>query len=224
MTKILKLTGKVFPLIAILLMTFALSGCKKKLDYYDYVSENRSEIYIYKDDDVSLKVYFCDREQPYVSDGYRGELCSLCEVFLELKQNPENVSVSLCGQSGEMNYQAVENRYYLSFSAEAVHSDGKEVTVTYGGDSNVYCLNSVKQSSKVLTAREALKCALEFDAATFQNLTQNNLFNGEILIRLLYDDGCYYYVGVCDKDKNITAYLVDGESGKILAKKQLPAG
>ena len=61
------------------------------------------------------------------------------------------------------------------------------------------------------------ECAVEHGKELFASLTDGNIFLGEIYVRLLYDDGCYYYVGVCDRNKKITAYLVDGERGKVIA-------
>ena len=73
----------------------------------------------------------------------------------------------------------------------------------------------------VMNCEQAVNCVVEHDRALFDGLTKNNLFDGEIFVRLLFDEGCYYYVGVCDKSCHITAFLIDGESGKILATKSM---
>ena len=69
--------------------------------------------------------------------------------------------------------------------------------------------------------KRQVKCVIEHDRKLFEGLTENRLFLGEIYVRLLYDEGCYYYVGVCDKSKHVTAYLIDGEHGKVIATKDI---
>ena len=92
-----------------------------------------------------------------------------------------------------------------------MNADGK--TETYTALTAIY--------EGVLSCDDALRCVIDCEKELFENMTVNGVFDGEIYVRLLYDDGCYYYVGVCGKDKNITAFLVDGEKGKIIAKKTL---
>ena len=199
---------------------FAGAGCSKKTDYTDYISEKRSDIFVHEDDTVNVTVYCTEKEQPYAADGIKSEMNSMAEIFVSLPKNPQELCVSVEGFEGEMNYQSVENRYYLSFSAPAFEKKSLEITLTADGESNVYTALTVKYAG-VMSCEDAVLCAVEHDGALFENLTVNGIFDGEIYVRLLYDEGCYYYVGVCDKQKHITAYLIDGEHGKVIATKQL---
>ncbi len=204
----------------IALSSVLLSSCAKEVDYTKYVSERRSNIYLYSDDERSVTLNCTEREQPYAADGYRGDMCSLIEILVSFSHNPESVALGVGEYSGEMNYESVENRYFLSFSAEAFESETVEVTLTCGGESNTYtCLGA--RTAGVMSCDDAVKCVIEYDRALFDGMTKNGVFAGEIFVRLLYDDGCYYYVGICGKDKKISAYLLDGERGKIIATKQL---
>lgn len=196
------------------------AGCSRRINYLDYVSERRTDIFIYKDDTTEITVYCSEREQPYAADGYKGEMCPVTEIFASLPKNPQELSVSVEGHEGEMNYQSVDNRYYLSFTATAFEKSALEVTLTADGKTTTYTLQSVK-SEGVFGCDKAVLCAVDYDRELFDGLTSNGLFDGEIYVRLLYDDGCYYYVGVCDKERNITAYLLDGERGKVIATKTL---
>jgi uncharacterized membrane protein YkoI len=45
-------------------------------------------------------------------------------------------------------------------------------------------------------------------------------FTGEICIRLLYEDAPYYYVGVIGQNGKTTAFLLNGKTGKLLAKRE----
>lgn len=198
----------------------ALSGCNTQPDYTGYISEKRSEIYIYKDDIADITVHCVSREQPYNADGICGNMCDLVEIFVKLSPVPESVEAELGGYSGEMNYQAVDERFTASYSAPAFNAEGIDITLNFGGESHTYRALSVLDSG-VLSCEQVLNYAIEYDGELFKSLTKGRDFSGEIYVRLLYDEGCYYYVGVCDRNKNITAYLLDGGIGKVIATKKI---
>ena len=122
--------------------------------------------------------------------------------------------------SGEMNYEAVKNAYVLSFTAPPPSSDNVEVELTRGDNVKKFSALSVRDGSEI-SWQEALNCVRDFDGELFSSLTDGGNFKGEIYVRLLFDEGCYYYVGVCDRQKNISAYLVDGGTGKIITTKKI---
>ena len=196
-----------------------LSGCKKQVDYLSFVSEKRSNIYLYSNDGFEIKIYVSERAHPYSVDGIKGEVSDFCEIFVKLPTNYDEVNVSVAGIDGQMNYKSVENCYYLSTGA-SITGESVAVTLAYDGKSAEYTAVSVLYDG-VISCEEAIKCAVEHDGELFASLTQRDVFLAEIMVRLLYDDGCYYYVGVCDREKRITAYLVDGERGTVLATKQI---
>lgn len=211
---------KFFIATAIFTLICLIAGCSKEVDYSAYISERRTNIYTYADDEIKIQVYCIRREQPYSADGYCGELCDLVEIYAQFNRNPDEIDASVEGHSGEMSFEAVNNRYFLSFSAEAFTTENIDITLTYGGESKTYTASGALNSN-VMGCEDALKCVIEYDGALFESMTKNGLFDGEIFVRLLYDEGCYYYVGVCNKDKKINAYLLDGERGKIIATKQI---
>lgn len=198
----------------------ALSGCAKSVKYADYISEKRTDIYLYAGDDTEIKIYCSQREQPYAADGIKGAVSDFIEIFVTLPKNPETVEIDAGGFGGEMNYRAVENDFYLSFSAPSFKTDSIEITLDCDGKTSEYTAQSVK-SGALISCEQALNCVIDHDRSLFSSLTEGNLFAGEIFVRLLYDDGCYYYVGICDRQRQMSAYLVDGERGKIIASKKL---
>ncbi len=200
--------------------TAALAGCAAKPSYGEYISERRSEIYVYKDDSADISVHCVSREQPYNADGICGDMCDLVEIFVKLTKTPESVEISLDGYSGEMNYEAVDGRFTASYSAPAFSADKLDLTLDFGGESHTYCVLSVLDGN-TMTCEQAVQYAAEYDRERFESLTKKRDFEGEIYVRLIYDEGCYYYVGVCDRDKNITAYLLDGGMGKVIATKKI---
>ncbi len=195
------------------------SACGASVDYTAYISEKRSEIYLYKDDNLSLSVYCVSREQPYNADGICGDMCDLVEISVKLSPTPENVEITLGDIGGEMNYEAVDGKFTFSYTAEPFNAEGVDVALTVNGEQKTYRALNVADSG-VMSCEQILGCAAEYDRELFASLTRKRDFEGEIYIRLLYDEGCYYYVGVCDRDKNITAYLLDGGSGKVIATKK----
>ncbi|MDE7182455.1 MAG: hypothetical protein K2O41_05450 [Clostridia bacterium] len=208
------------PLFIICTLCGCKGGCKKGVNYLDYVSERRTDIYLYSNDGLEIKIYLSERETPYCADGIKGDVSSFTEVFVTLPKNYEEVNISLGGVDGEMNYRAVENCYYLSFSACNISGEDTAVTLKYGDVSADFTAVNVKYSG-VMDCDSAVKCVIEHQGELFESMTDNGIFTGEIFVRLLYDEGCYYYVGVCNRDKKINAYLVDGERGKIIAAKEL---
>lgn len=199
-----------------------LTGCSTEVDLSKYISEKRSEIYLYSDDDLEIKLYCVSREQPYAADGICGNICDLIEIFISFGKTPDKVEVIVNGLHSEMNYEAVQNRFTLTYSASPLNADGVDISLVCDGEQRDYRALSVKDKG-ILSCEQAVKCAYEYDKEMFRSLESRHDFNGEIYVRLLYEDGCYYYVGVCDRNKNITAYLLDGGTGKIIATKKLPA-
>lgn len=214
---------KRFFVIIALASVFAAAGAgcsKKSVDYAAYISDMRSGIFVYEDDGISLAVHCSKREQPRADDGICGDICEICEVFAKFAKNPQTVETELGGYGGEMNYEAVNCRYVLSFSAPEFTGDGLDVKITADGEEKIYRLLNVKDGG-VMSCESALMCAVEHDGELFSSLTDRQSFRGEIYVRLLFDEGCYYYVGVCDREHNLTAYLLDGNMGKVIASKKL---
>ena len=193
-------------------------ACKKSVDYFSYVSENRKSFYFYGDDTLSVKIYSVDKETPYALDGFKGDVSNVTEVYLEYKGGANEVEIQLLGQSGEMNWLAVTQNFYLSFSGGDISGASIPVTLNIDGKEKKIDVFNVAEEGTI-DGKTALKCVYEYDGDTFKELTDGAAFSGEIIIRLLYDDGCYYYVGVCNREAEVHAYLVNGADGRIIAER-----
>lgn len=196
------------------------AGCGGGTDYASFISEKRTAVYLYEDDDISVKLHFSVREEPYLSDGYKGEMTPLCEVFVHFSQSPDKVEVQFDdGRGGEMNYMSVTDSFYLSFSGE-FSGDKITLKLVWGNSEKTVEAQNVMYDG-VISCEDALESAMQYDGETFSALTDGKNFLGEIYVRLLSDAGkCYYYVGVCDREGIINAYLVDGENGNIIAERR----
>ena len=141
-------------------------------------------------------------------------------MMVKTAQKHEEVTITSASfAGGEMSYLTVRDCMYLSFGDSWQCGGEVTVTLTCDGESSDYVLQSVKDAG-VMTCEQALDCVREYDDTLFESLTNGRTFSGEIFIRLLYDEKCYYYVGVCDTEGKICAFLLDGESGRIVAERE----
>lgn len=201
---------------------FLLCSCAKKTDYYSYVSEYRHDIYLYEDDGASLKIYLSDKETPYACDGIKGAMTSVCEIYYFCENTPNEVTIDLQGLGGEMNYLSVSRTFYLSFNCTQDFGTQAEATLTVDGKQLNITANNVREEGTIDGAA-ALKCVTEYDGELFASLTNKGNFLGEIGIRLLYDEGCYYYIGVSDRNGRTNAYLLDASDGRVISERQFDA-
>ena len=199
----------------------AFAACAREIDYSDFISERRFKTYLYEDDDISVKVNLSSRENPYLSDGFKGEMQDVYEIFVQFfTSSPESVDVRLGEEGGEMSYMSVTNSYYMSFSGGDL-GESAHIELEYGDTSRELDAPSVLYSG-VISCEEALECTRQYDGQTFEDLTDGENVEGEIYVRLICDGGkCYYYVGVADREGDTKAYLVDGESGSVIAERTI---
>ncbi|MDE6613326.1 MAG: hypothetical protein K2K28_02100, partial [Clostridia bacterium] len=87
----------VFPLFIICTLCGCKGGCTKGVDYLDYVSERRTDIYLYSNDGLEIKIYLSERETPFSADGIKGDVGKLTEIFVTLPENHEEVNISVGG-------------------------------------------------------------------------------------------------------------------------------
>lgn len=201
---------------------FALCGCAKSVDYFDYVSENRESVYLYEDDFYTVKIYCKDVETPYSLDGSAGKMTKVTEIYYYCDSSPLSVSAYINGEGGEMSYMSVGGYYYLSLPDKLTEAESVTVEITADGKTSETVVKNVAEKGTI-TPREAISYASEYDSESFEKLKSGGAFYGEISVRLIYDNGCYYYVGLCDREKNIKSYLVDGTNGRIIAERESSA-
>lgn len=166
------------------------TGCKKNVNYLDYISEKRTDIYLYSDDGLEIKIYKSEKETPYSADGIKGNMGKLCEIFVTLPKNAETVEISVGGINGEMSYRAVENCYYISAADGGFDGESASVTLVRDDESATYTAQSVLYDG-VMNCEQAVKCVIDYNTELFKSMTTDKLFDGEIFVRLLYDEGCY---------------------------------
>ncbi len=199
-------------------------GCKKKqIDYFSYVSEVRSNILTAQTEDYSLRIYAVEKEYPYSTDGIKRDTSVRTEVYLTAPSGDKTIEITFwvegVSYGGEMSYDNVKAEYYYSCGLDISALSNVECTLHFGEESLTLCAQSVKTES-TLSPRAVLQKLVDAEGEFFASLTDEYGFVGEIYLRLLYEDFPYYYIGIIERNGDITAFLLNGETGKILAKRQ----
>lgn len=118
-----------------------------------------------------------------------------------------------------MSYDNVKAEYFYSVSADVSKLERLPVEIVYGKDVLRLTALTVKKAT-TLTPRALLDALKDNERETFNQLTENNAFVGEIYLRLICEDEPYYYVGLITKDGKMRAYLLTADTGKVLAKRE----
>ena len=208
-------------LLSILFCLF-LTGCKRTLNLAEYVSEYRNNLFLYTGEDFSVRLQNVRKEYPYVADGYKGEMTQRVEITVTAPEGTERCSVVFTadGQEhgGEASYDNVKRHFYYSCTANVETLYTLPLRLSFDGEAQDVTLTSVK-SDGLLSLEEVLSHAFEGEQELLKKLTANREFEGELYVRLLYEDAPFFYVGIVERQGNVTSLLLDGETGKTLAKR-----
>ncbi|MBQ8885215.1 MAG: hypothetical protein IJY62_02440 [Clostridia bacterium] len=212
-----------FLLLATLLFALCFSACSKETDYFSFVSENRSNIFLCKTEDFSLKIHAVERENPYSPDGVPRESSPRTEVFLIAAETTDAPVLTLIVNGkefgGDMSFDNAKAEYYYSCTLDVSHLASIPVRLEYKGTMVETNAVSVKTQTS-LSSREILFSAINAEREKINTLTDKNGFAGEFYIRLISEDGLYYYVGIIDRNGKVLSMLLSAESGKVLAKRE----
>ena len=208
--------------LAVFLCVF-FTACNQKVDYFSYVSELRSDIFLAEADGFSLRIYAVTKENPYVMDGIPKERSSRVEAYLVAPEGDKtcNFIFNCDGQSygGEMSFDNVKTEYYYACTLDISSVSELPCRIEYGDKVLELKAVSVK-TSDTLPPQNVLKNLETEEAELFSSLTDKYGFAGEIYLRLIYEDAPYYYVGIIDRNGNIHAFLINAKTGKVLAKRK----
>ncbi len=217
-----KIMLRFFFLCIALFCALSFVGCKKQVRYADYVSELRSNIFLTKTERLSLRIYSVTKETPYAADGVPQESSPRTEVYLVAPAGDKVCTLffTVDGKEygGEMSFDNVRAEYYFYCTLETSALREIVCKITYGGEESELTAKSVR-TKNTLSHTDILNGLLRAEKALFDGLTDKYGFAGEIYIRLIFEESPFYYVGVIDRKGNITAFLINGETGKILAKR-----
>ena len=215
--------GRLFSLLLIFLSLISFFACQRKTDYFDYVSELRNNIFLAKTEEFSLRIHSLVKESPYASDGVARERSARFEAYLVAPEGNKKVDlvfqIDENSYGGEMSYDNVKGEYYYFCSLDVATRSTLPCLIQYGDREVELTANSVLTETTI-SPREALKVLQKENAELFSTLTDKYGFAGEIYLRLIYEGSPYYYIGIIDRNGKCNAFLMNAETGKILAKRE----
>ena len=209
-------------LCALIFALFSLPSCSRKVDYFSYVTELRSNIFVWENENLFVRAYALEKESPYVSDGIPCEINVRTEVHIVAKGIDECISVFFQADGkeygGEASYDNVKGEYFYACPVSTAHLNAIDFSIRYGAEEIRLTAQSVCPP-EILSAKEILNRVVNADEELFASLTDKYGFSGEIYMRLLYEDAPFYYVGVINRKCEVTAFLVNAVTGRVLAKR-----
>ena len=195
-----------------------LAACQKKPDYFAYVSELRSDLFVADEEDFSLTVACISRETPYLNDGIKATMSNVIEITLD--GDADEYSVYILGDEqvgGEMSFRNTRGDFYFSQGVKSFPEGSVSLRVEWEDTSREIVATSVK-TDNTLSSEDALEHALKGEQATLEHMSTDGKFQGEFYVRLLRRDKTYYYVGIVDRNGKTTSLLLDSENGQVLAR------
>lgn len=194
------------------------AACHKAPDYFRYVSELRSDLFVASEEEFSLSVACISREYPYLNDGVKANLSNVVEITLEGDADEYSVYI-LSGEhvGGEMSFRNTRGDFYYSQGVKTFPEGSVSLRVEWEDTSREIVATSVK-TENTLPPQEALSRALKGEQTTIERMSSSGQFRGEFYVRLLRRDKNYYYVGIVDTDGRLISLLLDSESGQVLAR------
>lgn len=217
--KALKLLLTLFAVV----LLFCFPACNKQVDYLNYVSELRSNIFLAQTETLSLRVFAVEKETPYSADGIKRETNVLTEIHLTAPTGEKTycISFEVDGKTygGETSYDVVKGEYYFSCTLDIRAQTEIKFLLNSENEQTELIAKSVLTDT-TLSPETALKTLIEKENELFTSLTDEYGFAGELHVRLIYEDDPYYYIGVTDRNGKTTAFLMSATTGKVLAKRE----
>ncbi len=212
----------IFSVFTFLLALFFI-GCKGPIDYFDYVSELRSNLFLASSSQFSLRIYAVEKETPYECDGIKRDVSQRFEAYFTAPNGNKDCSFyfTVDGKEygGDASYDNVKGEFYYFCSLDVSTLSYIDCKIVFDGQEELLKAESVINGD-TMSARNALLTLVKAEKPVFDALTDKYGFLGEIYLRLIYEDSPYYYVGIIDRDGCTTAYLLNAQTGKILAKRE----
>ena len=213
----------IFPVLFLFCTICLFSSCKKEIDYFNYVSELRNNIFLAQTDEYSLRVYSVIKESPYAADGIPRETSARTEIYLTAPSGDKTYELTFTvnGETygGELSYDNVRGEYYYSRTLDISKLTELDCTLICDTTQTQIKATSVLDPN-TLSPQTILSGLVKTEAQLFNDMTDDYGFTGEIYIRLIYEDAPYYYVGVINRSGCTNAFLLNAYTGKILAKRQ----
>lgn len=210
--------------IVVVVLCFSIS-CKGKVDLAFFVSSFRQGVYEGSIDDYKITAYTELREEPFLLDGFVGEKVNVITIKLEKEQGSlDGAKVRLnYGENsceGTFDYNPLNGKFICEIEVENLPTESNITAIIKSEEIEKSCQLTTKKLSSTITQKEVLNMIKKQEPEIIKNLFENNNVTTEIHVRLIAEENKnYYYVGLVQKDGKIKAFLLDGSTGEILAKR-----
>lgn len=198
-------------------------GCKQSVNYFDYVSELRNNIFLAETDGFYLRIFSLTKETPYATDGIPNEKTTVTEIRFTAPDGDKPCTIAFDADGkeygGEMSFDNVKGDYYFSCTLDVSKLSALPCRIRYGDTALTLNAESVRNEN-TLSPEAVLQELQRVESELFKAMTDKYGFTGEIYLRLIYEDSAYYYVGIIDREGKTNAFLLNAQTGKVLAKRQ----
>lgn len=217
-------------LLAVVLAVVAFMNCKVDMTKLikDNLSEIRSELYVGESSHYRAYIASGYREEPYKCDGIKNELVEFGVITLRAKQGNLNsasyhLTIGDKEYTGQFEYDPYGSALVVDVEKFITGEGDITLTVTVNGDSEEVNMVNKSKDFKIKTDDVVNLIAKEYENKLSELVSLKTL-QGEIYIKIATDndftfDTTYYYVSICDRNGNCTNFLVDVNSGNIVATK-----
>ncbi len=211
---------KLFCAFFVVICLFALTSCNTDSKYTPYISQLRTDVFVGEGENYSLQIFAEQRETPFINDGSAGEKNNLLTVRVLNCSKPLKITISYSNQ--DLSADAEYNPHALSMTAtfEVPSFPQGQVVANIEGEysEQIECVS--KKNSDTISPQTALNKVISEKKDFIASISENGELKAEIYIRLLVEnDSNFYYIGFGQGSNKITAFLLDGKTGEIIAGK-----
>ena len=193
-----KIYKKLLIVSIVLTIAFASVSCKDNLDLSLYYSQVRSGIYKGEVGEYSITVYSEEREEPFIIDGFVGEMKKVLTVKLNSNKNSvDGASIILSYDNyeceGEFSYNPINGKYVAEIFVDKLPKCAVLSAVfKCEGESNELQLQT-QVNNETISCDKAIESVKKHDGDKIKSKFSTTNVSTEIHIRILSDGNKNYY-------------------------------
>ncbi len=196
-------------------------SCNTSKQQSNNVSQLRSNVFYGEQNDIKIKVFAEEKEYPFINDGIANERQNF--VTIKVLNNDQLTKVYFSYDKQSYSSTCEYNVYSMSMdcSVKVKSLPAKSILVKVEINNSIIEINCQSQlKSDTISPLNALEKVTAIQQDFISTLYKDGKFNAEIYIRLIVENGYnFYYVGFAQGQNKITAFLLDGKTGEIIAGK-----
>ena len=204
-----------------------LVSCNQEKGLLNYVSQLTNNIYHSDSQNYNIKAVYGYRETNPCQDGKVGQKAyfltfRLLDKQTDLQTYSLQFDFAQKSYGGDFTINPVFHTLTLELEIEGFVCDSFDAKISCGDQTEVVKMTSAIPKN-TLSYKKALS-ALQKEQGSLINSYYDNTgnFTAEIYLRILVKNGKgYWYVGFAQSDKQLKALLLDGETGKVLAIREV---